>query len=103
VPADKRAALEQLRRVLRAAAPKAEEGISYGVPALRLNGKFLVGWAAAAGHCAFYAGSVLRAYREELKDYDLSAGTIRFQANRPLPAALVKKFMRARIVAKAAT
>jgi uncharacterized protein YdhG (YjbR/CyaY superfamily) len=96
--ADKRVALEKLRKAIRAAAPKAEECISYGLAAFRLNGKFLVAVAAAANHCAFYPGAFpIKAYKDELKKYDTSKGTIRFQASNPLPTALVRKLVRARI------
>jgi uncharacterized protein YdhG (YjbR/CyaY superfamily) len=95
---DKRAALEKLRRTIRAAAPKAEECISYQLPAFRLNG-MLVAFGATANHCAFYAmsSSTLSALKEELKGYDTSKGTIRFQSDQPLPAALVRKVVKARI------
>jgi uncharacterized protein YdhG (YjbR/CyaY superfamily) len=96
---EKRAALEKLRRDIRSAAPQAEECISYGIPAFRLDGKFLVGLGAAARHCAFYLGSTLQDFQEALKDYDTSKGTIRFQPNQPLPAALVRKLVKARIAA----
>ncbi len=95
---DKRAALEKLRRTIRSAAPKAEECISYQIPAFRQNG-MLVGFGAAANHCAFYpmSGSTVAAHKRELKDYDTSKGTIRFQADKPLPAALIRKLVKARI------
>src|SRR5205085_971678 len=89
--AEKRAALEKLRKAIRAAAPKAEECISYGVPAFRLNGRFLVALGAASTHCSFYPGSALGAYKDELKGYDTSKGTVRFQPSKPLPTALVRK------------
>ena len=95
--APQRAALEKLRKTIRSAAPKAEECISYGVPAFRLNGKFLVALAAAANHCSFFPGSALRALKVDLKGYDTGKGTIRFQPDRPLPAALVRKLVKARI------
>jgi uncharacterized protein YdhG (YjbR/CyaY superfamily) len=95
--ADKRAALQKLRKTIRTAAPKAEECISYQLPAFRLNGKFLVAYGAAANHCAFYPGSVLTQLKKELKDYDTSKGTIRFPAAKPLPAALVRKLVRRRM------
>src|SRR6266508_3845676 len=100
---DKRAALEKLRKTIRAAAPKAEECISYQLPAFRLNGRMLVGFGAAAKHCAFYpmSSSIVEAYKDELKDYDTSKGTIRFQADKPLPAALVRKLVKARIAENA--
>src|SRR3977135_450343 len=97
VSPDKRAALEKLRKMIKAAAPKAEECISYQLPAFRLNGKLLVAYGAAANHCAFYPGSVLEAIKSELKDYDTSKGTIRFPESRPLPATLVRKLVKLRI------
>jgi uncharacterized protein YdhG (YjbR/CyaY superfamily) len=101
VGADKRAALEKLRKDIRAAAPKAEECISYGLAAFRLNGKFLVAFGAAANHCAFYPGATVQAHKDELKEYDTSKGTIRFQPNNPLPATLVRKLVRARVADRA--
>ena len=98
---DKRAALEKLRKTIRAAAPKAEEGISYGIPAFRQNG-MLVGFGATAKHCAFYlmSATTVDAHKEELEGYDTSKGTIRFRADDPLPAALVRKLVKARIAEK---
>jgi uncharacterized protein YdhG (YjbR/CyaY superfamily) len=95
---DKRAALERLRKTIRAAAPKAEECISYQIAAYRQNG-MLVGFGATAKHCAFYlmSSSTVEAHKDLLKDYDTSKGTIRFQADNPLPAALVRKLVKARI------
>lgn len=87
VEEDKRAALERLRRDIRAAAPRAEECISYRIPAFRLDGKLLVAFGAAARHCAFYPGDVVEEFAAELSDYDTSKGTIRFAASDPLPAA----------------
>ena len=99
---DKRAALEGLRKTIRAAAPRAEECISYQLPAFRLDGKLLVAFGAWANHCAFYPGTVMEAHKAELKDYDTSKGTIRFQADNPLPATLVRKLVKARIAKNAA-
>jgi uncharacterized protein YdhG (YjbR/CyaY superfamily) len=97
VTEDKRAALQKLCKAIKAAAPKAEECISYQLPAFRLNGKFLVAYGAATNHCAFYPGSTVKALKDELKSYDTSKGTIRFSADKPLPAALVRKVVRLRI------
>ncbi len=97
VSPERRAALERLRKIIRAAAPKAEECISYGIPAFRLNGKFLVGLGAAATHCSFYPGTVLTTLGEELAGYETSKGSIRFQPDNPLPSALVRKLVKARI------
>ena len=95
---DQRSALERLRRTIRAAAPDAEECISYQLPAFRL-GKLLVAFGAAANHCSFYPMSsrTIAAHRKELEGYDTSKGTIRFSADKHLPAALVRKLVKARI------
>jgi uncharacterized protein YdhG (YjbR/CyaY superfamily) len=65
-----------------------EECISYGIPGFRLKGKYLVEFGAAAKHCAFYLGSTTQAYKTELKGYDTSKGTIRFQPDNPLQPSL---------------
>ena len=103
VDADKRAALERLRKTIKAIAPKAEECISYRLPAFRLHGKLLVAFGAAAKHCAFYplSGSTVEAFKDDLEEYETSKGTIRFQPDRPLPAALVRKLVKARIAENA--
>ena len=94
---DKRAALERLRTIIQAAYPRAEECISYQLPAFRLDGRVLVWFGASANHCAFYPGAVVDAHKDELRDFETSKGTIRFQADHPLPAALVRKLVKARI------
>ena len=98
IPEDARAALQKLRRVIRSAAPKATEAISYQIPTFRYNGP-LVSFAAFPNHCGFYVLSpaVMEAHKAELRDYETSKGTIRFSASKPLPAALVRKLVRARI------
>ena len=101
VDADKRRALEKLRREIKAAAPRAEECISYGVPGFRVDGRLLCSYAASAKHCAFYPGSIVQQFRKELKDYDTAKGTIRFAPEEPLPAGLVKKIIKARIKQRA--
>jgi uncharacterized protein YdhG (YjbR/CyaY superfamily) len=96
--ADKRRALQRLQKEIKAAAPKAEECMSYGIPGFRLNGKLLVSYGAAAKHCAFYPGSIVKEFTKELKNYDTSGkGTIRFSADKPLPGALVRKIVKARM------
>lgn len=95
---EKRATLEKLRKTIKAAAPRAEECISYGIPGFRLNGKLLVSFGAAAKHCAFYPGAYpLKANQAALKNYDNSKGTIRFPVDSPLPPTLVRKLVRSRI------
>ena len=94
---DKRSALQRLRRDILSAAPRAEECISYQMPAFRLDGRMLVWFGAGANHCAFYPGGIVAEYKDELEDYETSKGTIRFQPDKPLPAALVRKLVKARI------
>lgn len=97
---DKRVALERLRKVIRSAAPGAEECISYGIPAFRLAGKGLVWFGAGANHCAIYG---VGTPPEVAARYDTSGkGTIRFQPEDPLPAPLVRKLVKARIAKNAA-
>jgi uncharacterized protein YdhG (YjbR/CyaY superfamily) len=96
--ADKRTALEKLRTTILAAAPRGVECIAYNIPAVRLGGKMLVAYGAAAKHCAFYTGAhPLEVHQEELRAYETGKGTIRFAADRPLPAALVRKLVKTRI------
>jgi len=94
-----RAALQKVRRGILAAAPKAEECISYGMPAFRLKGKLIAGLRAAANHCSYHpmSGATVATLRAELRSYDTSPGTIRFSARAPLPPTLVRKLVRARI------
>jgi uncharacterized protein YdhG (YjbR/CyaY superfamily) len=104
VSADQRAALEKVRKAIRAAAPKAEECISYGLAAFRLDGKPLVAFGASTKHCSFYpmSSTTVAAHQDELKDYETSKGTIRFSPDKPLPAALVRRLVKARIAESAA-
>ena len=100
---EKRVALEKLRRAIKSAAPKAEECISYQIPGFILGGRLLVSFGAAANHCAFYPGAYpVKAHKEELKAYDTSKGTIRFQVDSPLPVTLVQKLVKTRIAEYAA-
>jgi uncharacterized protein YdhG (YjbR/CyaY superfamily) len=103
LPADQRAALEKLRKQIKAAAPKAEEGVSYGLPAFTLNGRRLVCFGATKAHCAFYpmSSETIASHEKDLDAYDTSTGTIRFQPDKPLSAALVKKLVKARIAENA--
>ena len=94
---DQRAALQRLRKAILAAAPGAEECISYGMPGFRRGGKVLVWIGATTRHCAFYPGGMSPALRKELSRWDTSKGTIRFQPTQPLPLTLIRRLVKARI------
>src|SRR6266536_3536350 len=99
VSVHQRKALQKLRQAIHAVAPKAEECISYGIPAFRLNGRSLVFFAAWANHCALYPGSsaTLKKFRNELRDFQTSQGTIRFSPGILFPVPLVRQLVKARI------
>jgi uncharacterized protein YdhG (YjbR/CyaY superfamily) len=96
LPREKRAALQKLRKDIRAAVPSAEECISYGLPGFRYGGKLLTAFGAAANHCALY-GAIPATSFKDLAAYDTSRGTIRFDPARPMPTALVRRLMKARV------
>lgn len=99
VPDEARAALERLRATIRKAAPRATEGFSYGMPAFRLHGRPLVAYGAMKKHCSFFpmSSELIETHRTELEPFETSKGTIRFTPDHPLPAALVRKLVQARI------
>ena len=99
VPPRARAALKKLRRDIRAAAPEATEGLGWGMPAFRQR-VWLVSYAAFRDHCSFFpmSANVIRRHADLLKGYETTKGTIHFAANKPLPTALVKRLVRARLV-----
>lgn len=98
VPEPDRKALEKLRKTIMAAAPGATETISYHMPTFKEDGP-LVAYAAFKDHLSFFVMSteVMEAHRGDLDAFDTSRGAIRFTPDRPLPAALVKKLVRARV------
>lgn len=102
VSPEKRAALQTLRRAIKAVVPRAEECISYQIPAFRLDGRMLVWYAAMKEHCSFFPGAyAIASLKPHLKKYKTSKGTIRFSPDTPLSAALVRKLVRARISERA--
>lgn len=98
LPPEKRAPLERVRRAIRAAAPKAVECISYGLPAFRL-GKPIAGYAAADKHFSYFpmSSKTIETLAKELTIFDTSKGTIRFTAAKPLPVSLIRKLVRVRL------
>ncbi len=99
LPRDQRLALQRLRAQIRAILPDAEECISYQIPAFRYNGRVIVWFGAGAHHCAFYPGGVVQDYKDELEGFEISKGTIRFQPDKPIPPAVVRKLVKARAAA----
>src|SRR5690348_4105874 len=98
VPQPARLTLKRLRDVIRSAVPPdAIETISYGIPAFRQK-RVLVWYAAFVNHCSLFpTGSVIEAFKRELRNFATSKGTIQFPLDKPLPVALVKKLVRARV------
>jgi len=98
VPEPARSTLKTIRTAIRAAAPtEATEVISYGIPMLKYKG-MLIGFAAYPKHCSLFlaTSSLLKMFKSELTRYQTSKGTIRFPTDKPLPASLVKKIVKAR-------
>src|ERR1700730_3479972 len=98
VPEPARGTLNKIRAAIRSAVPpEATEAISYGIPAFRYNGT-LVWFAACANHCSLFpTASVIEAFKNDLKGFSTSKGTIHFPTDKPLPIALVKKLVKARV------
>ena len=105
LPEERRAAVEQLRETIRAAAPEAIETIAYDMPAFRSHGgQFLVSFAAYTAHYSLFpaSGAVVEALGDELAPYLSGKGTIRFPATEPLPLATVSKIVAIRLAENAA-
>jgi uncharacterized protein YdhG (YjbR/CyaY superfamily) len=99
VPEPARTTLKKIRAAIQSVVPlEATEAISYGMPAFKYKGA-LVWFAAFSDHCSFFpgSGSTIAKFQDELKDYKTSKGTLQFPVDKPLPAALVKKMVKARI------
>jgi uncharacterized protein YdhG (YjbR/CyaY superfamily) len=99
LPDDRRAAMEELRQAIKAAAPDATELISYQMPAFKTHGQFLVSYAAYKVHYSLFpaSGAVVEALGDEIRPYLAGKGTIRFPAHRPIPTALVEKIVKIRV------
>lgn len=98
VPEPARGTLSKLRATIRSAAPaEATEAISYGMPTFKHKGS-LVWFAAFSDHCSLFpTAAVIQAFKDELKGFTTTKGTIQFTTDKPLPAALVKKLVKARV------
>ncbi len=98
VPQPARGTLEKVRSAIRSAAPReATETISYGIPAFKYKG-VLVWFAAFSNHCSLFpTAAVIEALKNELKGFTISKGTIQFPTNKPLPPALIRKMVKARV------
>jgi uncharacterized protein YdhG (YjbR/CyaY superfamily) len=99
VPADRRRALEDLRAKIRSIVPAAEECISYRMPAFRLNGVVVAGFCATAKGCSYFpfSGSTLKTLARDVGRYGQTKGSLHFSSDEPLPTALVRKLIKARI------
>ena len=95
----KRATLAALRQTILTVLPEAEQGISYGMPAFKVRGKTIAGFAAFKNHLSYlpHSGSVFPQLAEELKGYSASTGALRFDIGQPLPAPLVEKLIAVRL------
>lgn len=98
VPEPARSTLNKVRVAIRSAVPpEAVEAISYGIPAFK-HKQVLVWFAAFSDHCSLFpTAAVIEAFKDELKGYAVSKGTIHFPIDKPLPAPLIKKMVKARL------
>jgi uncharacterized protein YdhG (YjbR/CyaY superfamily) len=99
LPPGQRAALEALRGAIMAVAPDAVEAVSYGAPAFRYRDRPLVAYAAAASHLSFFPmdPAILDLHRDELVDFELLKGTVRFTSEHPIPASVVVAIVKERV------
>lgn len=95
----KRTTLQALRQTIQSVIPRSEECISYGMPAFRLEGKVIAGFAAFKNHLAYlpHSGSVLGELSDDLAGYESTPGSLHFPIDKPLPRSLVKKLIAARL------
>lgn len=99
LPPDARRELKKIRDVIRAAAPDATEGISYGIPTFKLDGRVLIYCAGWKNHTSLYplTPAIMRDHSAELEKYETSKGTVRFPLSKPVPIAFVKRLVKTRL------
>jgi uncharacterized protein YdhG (YjbR/CyaY superfamily) len=99
IPGDRRIALDNLRKTIRSIVPKAEECISYNLPAFRLDGAIVAGFSATAKGCSYFpfSGSTLRTLAADVRGYEQTKGSLHFRPDEPLPVTLVRKLIKTRI------
>jgi uncharacterized protein YdhG (YjbR/CyaY superfamily) len=102
VTGPRRTALERLRKTIRSIVPDAEECISYRIPAFRLEGRIVAGFCARARGCSYFpfSGSTLKTVARFIADHDQTRGALHFTPDKPLPATLVRRLIKARIAEK---
>ena len=98
LPDDRRAAMDELRATIRAAAPTAIETIAYDMPAFRIGGEFFLSYAAYKRHYSLFpaSGAVVAALGDEVTPFLSGAATLQFPANAPIPLSLVRKVVEIR-------
>jgi uncharacterized protein YdhG (YjbR/CyaY superfamily) len=98
-PNSVQAKLKQMRQIIRSAAPKAEEAISYRMPTFKINGRAFVCFAGFRSHIGFYpmSGSFLKSFSKDLKDYVTTKGGVQFPLDKPLPVNLIKRMVKTRL------
>lgn len=98
LPTESRATLQQIRATIKELEPEAVEAISYGMPAFKLSGRPLAGYAAYKTHCSYFpmSGAVTDQLAEALQDYETSKGGFKFPNGQPPPKALIKRLLAAR-------
>jgi uncharacterized protein YdhG (YjbR/CyaY superfamily) len=99
LPPRARRHMNEIRRIIRSVAPDATESFSYRMPGFRLDNRVFLYYAAFAAHCSIYpmGAKIRRAHAAALKGYKTSTGTIQFALEKPLPASLVKRLVKARV------